>query len=454
MICQLRNKFWRIAIFILLFIAYISVANAAQKNGPPPSMPLFNEVTIRQMLNSIDQGYNFTLLRAGYFGGHRKSSFPVTDGFAVLKSTLETQRPGDLKWFLLEALRGSAAFHAQELPLDDGFDAYGLIFDNINLATTSQTQAAVHTSIRDFVTSIDTSLKRKGGQYDSRTADLLVKAWNVWHKLPPSAIDAKRPLDWSRAVKAADAQDKFTAIVGDALKDTTHAPDFQMLKLAVVVLEDQEPQRAIDLLKTAQKKMEPGDLNQQKWLYETWTKLITGNDPSDQLAPKITDKTQLAALVEMRKDQISYTGHGYADLLKLYWQLNQNDKAAELMKVISQSGVRAAEKIDVAKVLLTPPRDLEFDKDAAKQMQARGVELLQTYLSSTDKRNPDEEIRARYELGRYFVKQDQITQALQALDTGDAKPASRNSQTAFYYQQILQMKAALEKKLSDIPGAR
>lgn len=278
-------------------------------------------------------------------------------------------------------MRGSAAFHSPDIPLDDGFDAYGLIFDKATLATTPQTQAAVRGSVRDFVTSIDTSLKRKGGQYDSRVADLLVKAWNVWNTLPPSTIDAKRPMDWGRAIVAANAQDKFISLVDAALKDTAHPPDFAMLKMAVVVLQDKEPQRAIDLLKTGQKKLQPDDVSNQKWVYQTWIQLITGKTPQEQQGMKITDKAQLAQLVEMRKDQISYTGSGYADLLKLYWQLGENDKAAELIKVAHQPGVHAEEKIDVAGALLHPPVDIAFSKDAVKQMQAQGVDLLQKYLS-------------------------------------------------------------------------
>jgi len=434
-------------------------------------MPNFDEVTVRQMLNSIDEAHNFSLLRAGYFGGHRKSPFPATDGFAVLKSTLETQKPGDSKWFLLEALCGSAAFHVQEIPLDDGFDAYELIFDKANLATAPQIQAAVRGSVRDFVTSIDTSLKRKGGQYDSQTADLLVKAWNVSKKLPPSTANEKRPIDWSRAVKAADAQDKFTAIVEAALKDTTHPPDFAMLKLAVVVLQDKDPKRAIELLKTAQSKLPPDDVSNQKWLYQTWTQLITGKTPEEQSSMKVIDKTQLAALVEMRKDQISYTGGGYADLLKLYLQLGENDKAAELIKVAHQPGVRAEEKINVAGALLHPPVDIAFGKDAVKQLQGQGVELLQKYLSSLQE-NPlgldsrvrgndagkatsvKNELHARYLLGLYFMRQDRVTEESQALQTGDLKPPFHSSESAAYYDQILRLCAALEKKLKGVEGVR
>jgi hypothetical protein len=348
----------------------------------------------------------------------------------------------------------------------------------------------VRTSVRDFVTSIDTSLKRKGNPGDPRVADLLVKAWNVWNALPPSAIDEKRPLDWGRAIATAYAQGNFTAIVEDALKDTAHPPDFAMLKLAVVVLQNKEPERAIDLLQTAQQKMQPGDLSQQKWLYETWTQLITGRDPNDQLAPKVTDKTQLAQLVEMRKDQISYTGHGYAELLELYWRLGQHDKAAELMKVIPQPGVREEEKINVAKVLLTPPRDLTFSKDIATRMQGQGVDLLQKYLSAVQENPPDplykgelslanpgdldathrsdadrskisqyrlsvrNQLQARYLLGRYYMRQDMVTEAGNALQTGDLKPPFHDSQSAAYYDQIVQLRAALEKKLKGVEGVR
>jgi hypothetical protein len=482
------KKSQQVLLLVTMAISLITVNFAQAQNPSAPKMPTFDEVTVRHMLNTIDEERNFTLLRAGYFGGHRKSPFPATDGFAVLKSTLATQKPGDLKWFLLESLRGSAAFHAPDIPLDDGFEAYGLIFDSAHLATTSQIQTDERTSVRDFVSSIDTSLKRKGYPSDPRVADLLVKAWNVWNSLPPSAADANRPIDWSRAIAAAYAQDKFTTIVEAALKDTAHPPDFSMLKLAVVVVQDKDAPRAIDLLKTAQSKLPPDDVGDQKWLYQTWTQLITGKTSDEQPSPKVTDKTQLAALVEMRKDQISYTGSGYADLLGLYWRLGQNDKAADLMKVIPQPGVHAEEKIDVAKVLLMPPQDIAFSKDAAKQMQAQGVDLLQTYLATASQENPPNprvgnplykgeldsgqssqagksdasqnllsvknQLQARYLLGRYYMQQDMITEAGKALQTGDLKPPFHSSESDGYYYQIVQLRAELEKKLAGVEGVK
>lgn len=469
-------------------LIFSAIGTAGAQNLHAPQMPTFNEATVRQMLLSIDEAHNFSLLRAGYFGGHRKSPFPASAGFDVLKTTLAKQKIGDVKWFLLEALRGSAAFHASEISPDDGFDAYGLLFDNISLATTSQTQAIERTGVRDLVTSVGSSIKRKDYADDSRTADLLVKAWNVCYSLPPSAVDAKHPIDWSRAIAAANAQDKFITIVETALKNTEHPPDFSILKLAVVVLQDKNTPRAIELLKTAQQKMQPGDLSQQKWLYQTWTQLITGKGPNDQLSSKVTDKTQLAALVEMRKDQIFYTGSGYADLLKLYWQLGQNDKAAELIKVVQEAGVRAEEKIGVAKVLLMPPRDITFSKDAAKQMQAQGVDLLQTYLATAAQENPPNprvgnplykgeldsgqssqagksdasqnllsvknHLQARYLLGRYYMQQDMITEAGKALQTGDLKPPFHSSESDGYYYQIVQLRAELEKKLAGVEGVK
>jgi len=439
-------------------------------------MPTFNEITVRQLISNIDSFPNSSLLRVGYFASHRKAPYPTSKGETLIDEALIVEQEGTFRWFLLQMVRGVAAFHAPDVDVDEGFDAYRLIFDNVNLAITSQTQAAVRTSVRDFATSIDTSLKRKAYPGDPRVADLLLKAWNVWNTLPPSAIDAKRPMDWSRAIKAANAQGKFTAIVEDALKDTAHPPDFAMLKMAVVVLQDKEPKRAIDLLKTAQKKLQPDDVSNQKWLYQTWTQLLTGNAPQEQQGMKVTDKVQLAQLAEMRKDQISYTGGGYADLLKLYWQLGENDKAAELIKVMNESGINAEEKINVAGALLHPPVDIVFSKDAVKQLQGQGVELLQKYLSSLQEipLNPPltrgtfdksaispggtleirNELHARYLLGLYFMRQDMVTEEGKALQTGDLKPPFHDSQSAAYYDQILQLRAALEKKLKGVEGVR
>lgn len=441
---------------VLLFALTFQIKNVFAQKSSPPYMPVFDESTVRQMLNSIDQEYNFPLLRVGYFGGHRKSPFPIADGFVVLKTTLETRQTGDIEWFLLESLRGSAAFHAPDIPLDDGFDAYGLIFNSVHLATTSKIQTALRTSVRDFVSSIDTSLKRKGYPGDPRVADLLLKAWNAWSSLPSSAADTNRPIDWGRAINAANAQDKFTAIVEAALKDTAHPPDFSMLKLAVVVLQDKQPQRAIALLKTAQSKLLPDDYYNQQWLYQTWVQLITGKTPLEQPGMKITDKTQLAGLADMRREQISYTGTGYSSLLTLYWHLGQNDKAQELLTVVKEPGIRAEEKIKVAADLLRPLLDISFSKETLQQLQQQGVDLLQTYLASIQKDSPQNELstknelHARFLLGLYFMKQDMVTEAGAALQTGDLKPPFHSSESAGYYDQLLQMKAVLEKKLADV----
>jgi hypothetical protein len=427
------------------------VASADSASNDLPKTPTFDQSTVQKMLSSIDEGHNYPLLKVWYFGGHVRSSFPAIKGFGTLKSTLDKQEMGTLHWFQLESIKGFAAFHIYGIPTNDGYDAYGLIFDGSFLATNTATQRIVQISVRDFVVSVFTS---KGLSSDSRTQSLLLKAWEAWHKMPQNESSSHLSIDWGRAVKSAQAQNRFTAIVEKKLNDNSSVPDITMLKLAVVVLQNREPKRAIDLLKIAQRKLQPDDHYNQKWLYETWTQLITGIDPQEQGSTKITNQKVLVDLAEMRKDQISYTGTGYADLLKLYWQLGKNDKANDLIKVAKGSGIRASQKIDVAKVLLRPPADFKFSKETTSQLQEQGVSLLQAYLTSSEKLQPNDEIRARYELGRYFIKQDQITEALQTLDIGDLKSTSRYTETAMYYAQILKMKAQLAKKLKDVDGVK
>jgi hypothetical protein len=218
---------------------------------------------------------------------------------------------------------------------------------------------------------------------------VLLKAWQSYKQFQiTDSAKSNNTINWAGAVDNVQAQEEFIPIVTELLQKGKVTPDFQTLKLAVIVFQDSDKLRAIELLQTAQHKLPPDDVSDQKWLYQTWTQLITGKTPEEQSGMKVTDKTQLAALVEMRKDQISYTGSGYADLLGLYWRLGQNDKAAELMKVIQQPGVHAEEKIDVAKVLLMPPQDIAFSKDVAKQMQTQGVDLLQTYLATASQEIP------------------------------------------------------------------
>lgn len=433
--------------------------------APPPKMPIFDVQEIQQLTNTIEEPQHVMLLKIGYFDRHVKHPYPTQLGYFVLTNALNKTKVGTLRWFLLQSVCGFGAFHAPDVLNDYGRDAYQAIFDNAALATTPREQYVVRQSIRDAVFSIGTSLDIDRFEKPPNLDGLLLKAWQVNEQLGDTKpTDSHlQPIDWGRAIKRIGAQDKFIAIVETGLKDTTHPPDFSMLKLAVVVLQDKDPKRAIELLQTAQRKLLPDDIYNQKWLYQTWTQLITGQTPEEQTSIKAPDKIQLAALVEMRKDQISYTGTGYTDLLKLYWQLSQNDKAAELIKIISEPGIRAGEKINVASALLYPPADIAFSKDVVKQMQGQGVDLLQKYLLSVQEnpQNPPvkkrtleikNELHARYLLGTYFMRQDLVTEESKALQTGDLKPPFHSSQSAAYYDQIVQMRVALEKKLSGVAG--
>lgn len=437
-----------------ILICLVSLLNFAQAS-PPPKMPTFDEVKVRQMLNAVEEGHNFSLLRVGYFTGRLKPPFPVIEGYAALESTLTTQQLGDLKWFLLKSLQGFAAFHAPGTPLADGFDAYHFVFDSAHLATTAQTQAALRSAVRDLTGSGLAALKRKGYPDDPRMGTLLLKAWHVWHSLPPLPPGKIRSPDWGRAIEAAGAQGKFTSIIENKFKDTAQPPDFSMLKLAVVVLQYQDSAHALSLLQKAQAALEPGNYNQQKWLYETWRELIVGHSTNDR-QNKITDKNQLEELAEMHRQQIVHTGTGYKELLKLYWQLEQNDKAAELIKTVESTNVRDSEKIDVAAALLQPPLSAPFrkDKETRAQLQQQGTALLQTYLASPAERGPGDEIRARHELGRYFIRQDKITEAQDALNIDGIKAPPSGTRAWMYYQQIERLKAQLAQKLEGIAGVK
>lgn len=448
MLRKIQNKSLGQMCIILLTI--LSFAHAQPHK--PPQMPTFTQSKVTQMLNSIDKGYNFTLLRVGYFGGHIRSPFPAAKGFEVLTSTLKEQLKGSAKWFLLESLRGFAGFHSPNIPMDEGFEAYGLIFDNAKLATTADAQEAVRSTIRGFVSTIPAITDRK--DWDTRFAGLLLKAWQTWHAIPLSELAKKRPLDWGQAIEEAGAQSQFLPIVNKLLEDAKVTPDFQTLKLAVIVFENRDEARAIQLLQKAQTRLPPEDYRNQKWLYDTWIKLITGTEPQGQWKTTITDAKTLQALAAMRRQQISYTGTGYADLLELYWELNDQDKAAGLIKTAQLLSIPQKAIAAIGTKLLQLPRYLKFSKDKTQRLQKQGIALLQKYLTSSQTLQPDSEISARLSLGRYYVKQDLITEALKVLSISHIKKPPPYTEAALRYNDLLRLKAVLDKKLQGVTGVR
>ena len=52
------------------------------------------------------------------------------------------------------------------------------------------------------------------------------------------------------------------------------------------------------------------------------------------------------------------------------------------------------------------------------------------------------------------MRQDMVTEAGKALQTGDLKPPFYSSESADYYDQIVQLRAALEKKLAGVEGVK
>jgi hypothetical protein len=107
------------------------------------------------LLAGADQR-NAGMLKVGYFLNHRRSSFPVADGYQLVLNQLGQEQPYSPRWFALKSISGWAALRVGGDRSADSLKAYEDIFSHYEEARKSRAIPIVRRAIYEYVSTVPT----------------------------------------------------------------------------------------------------------------------------------------------------------------------------------------------------------------------------------------------------------------------------------------------------------
>ncbi len=441
------SPYHRNALFALIAALLLRFHVVALAVEPPRQERLrlpaqLDAASLQKHLDTIDQPGIASALKLGYFGGRASTQgLPVAEGFALLKATLEKEPVASKRWFYLQNVRGWAAFRCKDISPDEGFAAYGELFDQAGKAKAAGTVYAPQSALDDWVAAVKGKLGYLRGEDgarlrdDERTAGVLLKAWTAYASLLTQTNgrwNGREP-DWKGAIDRAGATEEFTAAVEKTLTDTTVPKTFYLLSGAISVMRNDKPDRALELF-TQAKPLLPKDKAEKiiarvaEDFFDSWVALL--NEQKKTIQAIIVARERLATL-----------GSGHAKLLKLQLESKDEAGAAATLGVLGQSDAPEAEVVGAAQVLNNLWEKDRRNEKLASQSQA----LLQGFLEAARQRSAPVEIEARYRLGWLLIEHKKTYEARAALDISRLRfdEASFDSSTQFFLKTIRALQAQI-----------
>lgn len=371
----------------------------APTNRPArPQMPAsFDRQTVEQLIANIDKPQNSSILKVGYFLRRGQPALPVSEGFGLLKAAAEKEPIGTRRWFLLQSLRGFAAFRVAEADTAEGFAAYDLIFTHAADAAKAKAQYPLRQAISEFVSVVSGKLRDLGLSTDERTRETLFKAWTAYAvalggQEQTAGSQSVEP-NWTAAIEATKATDAFLPYVEKVLADASLSKNFGLLFAASAVVAPKDPNRALTVLLQAKPLLpqEKGKLevNQAARFYETLVDLLDSqNKPAEAIA--------------VQQERLGLLGSGQAKLLLLYKKNGDEAKVEQILAALNQSDADGREINKAASGLLLLSRAPKAPDTKAGEQAAR---LLSGYLSAARARDVEEELSARLKLSAFYLGQ-------------------------------------------------
>jgi hypothetical protein len=413
-----------------------TTARPARRSGPPVMPASFDRETVQRLVDHIEQGHNASILHVGYFMRRKQHALPQSKGMKLLNEAISKETAGSKRWFVMQTLRGFAAFRATGVASDEGLEAYTAIFDQAAKAKPAKAEYQLRQAINEYVFGMQGRIRDLGLRYDERAQDLLLKAWSAYvtHVLPgqtakgQSASRVRQPM-WAAAIQDADLEEKFLPLLDKFLKSPTTPKSYSLLKEASMLYAPSNPKRSLALLLQARP------------LVPTSNKLEAGRF-FDLLAKALEKEDRLPDAVQAREERVKLTGKGQPQLARLYYQA-KNDKALDA--TLQALKLPSASSRDVVDTIDELSKVYSQDRIANLSAGVRAADLASNYLKMQQVRDVEHELSARIALGDFLIGQKNLAGARAALKIDHLKPRLTTNATKSYVQYI----QLLLKKLND-----
>jgi len=421
-------------------------APGALPQRPRPKIPLvFDRTAVQGLLDTIEIDNNAMALKLGYFSRRGKPELPIPDGYELLKAALAKEEAGSKRWFVLQELRGWAAFRMADIPKDEGYLAYNALFDAARDAKKARAVNILNTAIGGYVGSVNAELGAMNLQGDEKTRETLLKAWAAYSVLLETTKTSGRALAWTKAIKESGSKDEFKTVIKSALDNRATPKSYALLTLAAELLAAEEPQRAAAFLKEAKPLLTTDDKHEVTRFYNSlvdaliWSSLPKAAAKGVKAKPE--DKTKLDEAIAMQRELIKLTGRGNEKLARILVRKNDKKSLNEVLDSLAAPGADEREINEAAGALIKL-----WQKDKVKNEYAatRAETLLSTYLAAQQPRTVEQELLARWRLGFLYMGQKKTKEAKAVLKTDHLifqQPLSSAAQD--YLSRITQMTGQL-----------
>lgn len=381
----------------------------------PPALPSrFDQTTVQQLVDSLHQGQNATILKIGYFARRNAHPFPATKGFALLESALEKETVGSERWFYLQSVRGFAGLRIGQDTKRSGYEAYKHLFSRMVDGQKASALDVVQRSIYEFVSTLPGNYG-VGRTFEDDAKEVLLKALPAHLNLLKRNDSGPYNIPWAAAAQAANVSGALIPIMAKALNDPSMPKTFHLYKTAAEVYQTNDANRAIALLQQARSRLK-GDMKQTVLLF-------------DSLVTLLANQGNRGGAVSAQQEMVKLTGQGRVRLAKLY--LEEGDKVsfrAELSK-LATGNLNDVDMYQTALLLF----QLYEQEHKHAELRDQATSLLSNYLSARRTRDAEQELRARLLLARVYLSDQDVTKAIATLSPGQllAKPTTPSGQLVY-----------------------
>lgn len=413
----------------------------------------FSKVVVAQLIGSIEAPRATAILKLGYFNRRGAPSFPPVDGFALLKAAIANERPGNKRWFLLQEVRGWAAFRMPQISADEGFDAYNQIFDNAKQAKVSGSSYSVATSTREFVFTAAGRSVPLGLQSDKRSNETLIKAWESYFNADGGQNTTGADPLWYEAITRMQAQGAILPFVEKSLADPQVTKSYGLLNASAKLLYSVAPARSLELLRQARPLVPKTNIIEVGRFYDFLIDLLL--EVQSPASTTSADKKILAEAVSLQLERIKLTGLGRGKLGTMYIELGDWDAISKLASESSLRDVATIESNDVAQRLRLASVG-STDAGRKLQFKERSIEILKHTIQlppvpSNVRRMPEEasqRVRAFYLLASTYAAEQKWSDAATILEKAELIEPETNRIPNSYTVRVRALLADMRKRIS------
>lgn len=250
------------SVCLILFFLFTGISLPVM--GSAPIIPAdFDQRTVEQLIQNIEQGPNAAILKTGYYGSYKAPTYPIEQGLMRLQKFVEHQVVGTPRWYVSQSVLAYAQSH-NGADSDKVRSCYHVIFSTYE-STYAHAKSSKKTLNPMIVKAIQRSVYELVSMMPShdqamgvRTTDLkkektlLLEALRTYLVLLRQNKPYKAVIPWKEAIANLQVSTEAAQLIEAALKnDPIKSREFYLLSSEILSLVSRS--RSDEILHLAQK---------------------------------------------------------------------------------------------------------------------------------------------------------------------------------------------------------